>query len=252
MATSNSRGRIGYCEWISCRVPSCPYNTTGIKVSNWWLFLCLTYFSCFLVGIAFAVAGFTSMGLEMAAVGVVIVIVGACLAFICDVLRRCGCGWTKIAPQSSHPRQIVQEASDAVLPIPFLPGYPGFSTAGVQMQSDNPPPYAISPGFESPDDSVDGSSLTCSCWTTFNRTENAQACFENPLDRHAMTSDASHNVISSRTQNLSDMAVVLVTPTSLEHGTLNPPPPPYDFETTDSVDTISWLYDTPPPYEDFV
>ena len=74
MARSNPEGCAGYFGWLACRAPSCPYNTTGVKVSNWWLFLCLSYFSCFVVGIAFAVAGFASMGIEMAAVGVVLVI----------------------------------------------------------------------------------------------------------------------------------------------------------------------------------
>ena len=251
MASSSPQGRLGYFDWVLCKVPSCPYNTTGIKVSNWWLFLCLTYISCFLVGTVFAVAGFASMGIGMAAVGVGCMIVGASLAIAGDILRRFGCGWTKIVQESAYPRQIVRENSNVMLPIPFLPGYPGFYIAGEEIRSDNPPPYVISQEYGNPNDRVPGPIHSCTCMTSANVTESAQVTYpegENPRGSHAVSSEASHDEVLSRTANSREVAIVLASPVNLEHGTLNPPPPPYDFEETDSEDSISWLYDIPPPY----
>lgn len=250
MARIGPQGCIGYFGWFSCRAPSCPYNTTGVKVSNWWLFLCLCYCSCFLVGIAFAVAGFASMGVEMAAVGVVLVIVGACLAFLCDLLRRCGCGWTKIVPETVYPRQIVQETAEVVLPIPFLPGYPGFSTSGEATPPDNPPPYTTSQGSENLN-----TTLWCSCGASVNLTESVRVT-ENPCSRHVISTEVSNTAqIPSRPETSSEVGIELITPavTAQEQRTVNPPPPPYDFESlAGSEDRISWLYDIPPPYGDLV
>lgn len=256
MASIDQQGRVGFFDWMTfCQLPSCPYNTDNMKVSSWWLFLRLSYISCFIVGIIFAVAGFVSIGTDVAAVGVVIVIVGACLAIIGDVLRRFGCGWTKIVSGSAYPRQSFQENADFQLAIPFLPGYPGFRTGGDEIRPDSPPPYVISQGSESPDDPVAGPIISCTCETTVNVNENEQffvSDCENACDNHPITLETSHGEASSRTESLGEAAIALVPPTGIEHGTLNPPPPPYDFETTDSEDRISWLYDTPPPYGDFV
>ena len=253
MANRDSpRECIGYFDWVSCRLPSCPYNTTGVKVSRWWLFLCLCYISFFLVGIPFAVLGFASMGNEVAAVGVVLVIVGACLAFVCDLLRRCGCGWTKITLESTYPRRIFQEISHVVLAIPFLPGYPGVSTPREGTESDNPPPYAISQGFEKPD-----LTFPCTCMET---SVNVIGSAHVPEDtgggdaRQTITSFATQDrEVILRTVNVTEVGSDFGAPTSYDgHGTLNPPPPPYDFEMTDSQDRISWSHDIPPPYGDFV
>lgn len=244
MARSNPEGCAGYFGWLACRAPSCPYNTTGVKVSNWWLFLCLSYFSCFVVGIAFAVAGFASMGIEMAAVGVVLVIVGACLAFLCDVMRRCGCGWTKISPQPSFSRQqIFQENLDVALSIPYLPGYPGF-------QGNNPgtpPPYTISQGCIN-----SAPTFWCACRTPVTLIENPQ-CFEDSLNRDTLSSDALNiEREPARTENVSEVGnMELGVPLCVQHNSLNSPPP-YDFETFDSQSTVSWLFDIPPPYGEIV
>lgn len=248
MARSNPQRCVGYFGWLACRAPSCPYNTTGVKVSNWWLFLCLSYFSCFVVGIAFAVAGFASMGIEMAAVGVILVIVGACLALVCDLMRRCGCGWTKISPVSSFSRQqIFQDSLDGVMPIPYLPGYPGFCATDGEQSPGTPPPYAVSHGCEN-----SHSTFWCICRTPVNLTETPQVS-DSSLGRATITSDASHGEgYPSRTENIRRVTVVeLGAPTYFEHNSLNPPPP-YDFETSNSQTTMAWLYDIPPPYGEVV
>ena len=148
MATrSDLQGPFEGFDWkLFCQMPSCPYNTDGIKISSWWLFLCICYLSCFLIGIIFTVNGFASMGNEMAAVGLGLVIVGASLAIVCDVLRRLGVGWTKIVPESPYPsRQFVHTSGEFGFPIPFLPGYPGFCSGGEETRCDSPPPYVNSP-----------------------------------------------------------------------------------------------------------
>ena len=252
MASNRRREFIGSFDWISCRLPSCPYNTTGVRVSSWWLFLFLCYVSCFAVGIPFTVVGFASMGNEVAALGIVLAIIGVCLAFVCDLLRRCGCGWTKITLESAYPRQTFQESPDVVLAIPFLPGYPGFSTppAGEGTVSDNPPPYAISQGFEN-----SALTLSCTCTGTSLNLAGSALVSENPGGRdagHTITLYATNTGEFSRTVSVSGVGLDSGAPTSYGSGTRNPPPPPYDFEMTHSQDRIPWLNDIPPPYGDFV
>lgn len=206
-----------------------------------------------MVGIPFAVVGFASMGNEVAAVGIVLAIIGACLAVVCDLLRRCGCGWTKITLESAYPRQIIQESPDVVLAIPFLPGYPEFSTppAGEGTVSDNPPPYAISQGFENP-----APTLACTCTGTSLNLAGSAHVAENRCGRDARRTITSYATnageMFSRTVSVSGVSLDFGAPSSYGHGTLNPPPPPYDFEMTHSQDRVSWLHDIPPPYGDFV
>ena len=187
--------------------------------------------------------GFASMGNEMAAVGLGLVIVGASLAIVCDVLRRLGVGWTKIVPESPYPsRQFVHTSGEFDFPIPFLPGYPGFCSGGEETRCYSPPPYVNSPyGDDSP-------TITC---INESEPEGNDSIRDNPTARYPTTSETPRcdtNII----ENLRQAALVLVTPTGIEHRTLDPPPPPYDFASADREDRISWLYDTPPPYGDFV
>ena len=112
-------------------------------------FLFLSYVGSLLVGTIFVVTGFASTDFEMSAVGVVLVIAGACLAVVCDLLRRFGCGWTKVATEAANSGRIIQSDSDFTLSIPYLPGYPGFNTAVDDRRPDNPPPYDISESYES-------------------------------------------------------------------------------------------------------
>lgn len=248
MATrSDLQGPYEGFDWkLFCQMPSCPFNTDGIKISSWWLFLCICYLSCFLIGIIFTVNGFASMGNEMAAVGVGLVIVGASLAIVCDVLRRLGVGWTKIVPESPYPsRQFVHTSGEFGFPIPFLPGYPGFCSGGEETRCNSPPPYVNSPHVV---DLVARPTITC---INENESQGVVSMRDNPTDRYSTTSETPR-CETSITENLRQAALVLVTPTGIEHRTLNPPPPPYDFASADREDRISWLYDTPPPYGDFV
>ncbi|KAJ7360587.1 hypothetical protein OS493_015695 [Desmophyllum pertusum] len=127
MANVDARRRCNFCWLKLCQMSLCQYNSASNKVSDWWLFLFLSYIASLLVGIFFVVAGFTSTDYEMAAVGVVLVIAGACLAIVCDLLRRFGCGWTKILTETASRGQISQENSDILLSMPYLPGYPDFT-----------------------------------------------------------------------------------------------------------------------------
>lgn len=255
MANVEAR-RNGFFRRLLCQLRLCQYNSAGNKVSDWWLFLFLAYIACLLVGIVFVVAGFTSTDFQMSAVGVVLVIAGACLAIVCDLLRRFGCGWTKIATEAATPGQLSQEDSDFTLSLPYLPGYPGFCTAGENTRSANPPPYAIC----ETDESAARTISVCACGASL-RTENAQmsdaSCLSS-YSRHTVSLEAVQpDETPSGPDNLREMPEHVAPSTtpasgSLEPTAYKPAPPPYDFVLVNSEGRISWSCDSPPPYADFV
>ncbi|XP_078367624.1 uncharacterized protein LOC144651536 [Oculina patagonica] len=255
MANVEAR-RNGFLGRLSSKIGLCQYNSAGNKASDWWLFLFLAYIACLLVGIVFVIAGFTSTDFQMSAVGVVLVIAGACLAIVCDVLRRFGCGWTKIATEAAIPGQLSQEDSDFTLSLPYLPGYPGFCTAGENTRPANPPPYAI---CES-DEFAARPTLSCTCGASL-RTENAQtsdASCVTSYSRHTVSLEAAQPDESPSGPDLRELPHEHVAPSttpasgSLEPTAHKPAPPPYDFVLVNSEGRLSWLCDSPPPYADFV
>lgn len=221
----------------------CQYNSNGYKVSEWWMFLFLLYIASLMVGVVFVVAGFTSSDYGMGAVGLVLCIAGACLAVLCDLLRRFGCGWRKImASRSPRFGDNGQENPDADIDFPYLPGYPGFSTAVV----DNPPSYAICSGepfVASPD-------ISCSCGDSYACVDNGRLESSNNTDR---IPEATCTTLP-QDHGPSNFGPEVV---GTEQRTLKPSPPPYDFVVVTMVTTfdtsrLSWLRDSPPPYAEFV
>ena len=219
----------------------------------------------------FVVAGFTSSDYGMGAVGLVLCIAGACLAVLCDLLRRFGCGWRKImASRSPRFGDNGQENPDADIDFPYLPGYPGFSTAVV----DNPPSYAICSGepfVTSPD-------ISCSCGDCYACVDNGRLESSNNTDRipeaTCTTLPQDHGpsnfgpeVVGTEQRTLEATCTTLPQdhgPSNFgpevvgtEQRTLKPSPPPYDFVVVTMVTTfdtsrLSWLRDSPPPYAEFV
>ena len=256
MANAEAQSR-GYFSRRLCQLRLCHFNSAGIKVSDWWLFLFLSYVGSLLVGTIFVVTGFASTDFEMSAVGVVLVIAGACLAVVCDLLRRFGCGWTKMATEVANSGRIIQSDSDFTLSIPYLPGYPGFNAAVDDRRPDNPPPYAISESYES----TASDTLSCTCGTSL-RTENAQSSgagrvpsFERqPASLEAQPDERSFN--SDNVRQLPCQHVVSNTTLArtgfYPRTIIKPSPPPYDFVIVNSFGNISYLLDSPPPYGDFV
>ena len=256
MANAEAQSR-GYFSGRLCRLRFCHFNSAGIKVSDWWLFLFLSYVGSLLVGTIFVVTGFASTDFQMSAVGVVLVIAGACLAVVCDLLRRFGCGWTKMATEAANSGRIIQSDSDFTLSIPYLPGYPGFNSAMDDRRPDYPPPYEIGSSFES------AASATCTCGTSL-RTENAQASDAGRMpsfERHPAsleeqpdeTSFSSDNVRQLPCEHVaSNITLVLGGTGFCPRTIIKPPPPPYDFVVVNSAGSISYLCDSPPPYGDFV
>ena len=193
----------------------------------------------------------------MSAVGVVLVIAGASLAIFCDLLRRFGCGWTKMVTEAANPGQISQEDSDFTLSIPYLPGYPGFCTAREDTRPNNPPPYAVCESDESAARPV----LSCTCGASL-RTEHVQmsdaSCVPSYSRQMGSLEAAQSDETSSRSGNLRELPHEHVVPSitnasgSLEPTAHKPSPPPYDFVLVNSEGRMSWLCDSPPPYADFV
>lgn len=261
MANVNARRRCNFCWLKLCQMSLCQYNSASNKVYDWWLFLFLSYIASLLVGIFFVVAGFTSTDYEMAAVGVVLVIAGACLAIVCDLLRRFGCGWTKILTETASRGQISQENSDIVLSMPYLPGYPGFYAAAEDRSPDNPPPYAICDGCDTSDESTARSTSSSTCRTPL-RTEHAQVCDADCGPPEAQLAaetflrfDNLQELPSEPVETSVSPAGPSVLPASagIEPGSQKPCPPPYDFVIDlNNEDRISWSCDSPPPYEDSV
>lgn len=256
MANVEAQSR-GYCSRRLCQLPLCHFNSTGIKVSDWWLFLFLSYVGSLLVGTIFVVTGFASTDFEMSAVGVVLVIAGACLAVVCDLLRRFGCGWTKVATEAANSGRIIQSDSDFTLSIPYLPGYPGFNTAVDDRRPDNPPPYDISESYES----AARVTLSCTCGTSL-RTENAQSsdagCMPS-FERQSASLEGQPDETSFRSDNVRQLPcqhvasnATLVCAGFYPRTIIKPSPPPYDFVVVNSAGSISYLCDSPPPYGDFV
>ena len=256
MANGEAQSRGCFSRRL-CQLRLCHFNSAGIKVSDWWLFLFLSYVGSLLVGTIFVVTGFASTDLEMSAVGVVLVIAGACLAVVCDLLRRLGCGWTKMATEAANSGRIIQSDSDFTLSIPYLPGYPGFNTAVDDRRPDNPPPYEISESYES----AASATLSCSCGT-FLRTENAQssdagrvASFERqPASLRAQPDGTSFSSDDVRQLPCEHVAsnITLTRAGFYPRTVIRPAPPPYDFVVVNSAGSISYLCDSPPPYGDFV
>lgn len=241
----------------------CQFSSNGYKVSEWWMFLFLLYIASLLVGIVFVVAGFSSSDYGMGAVGLVLCIAGACMAVVCDLLRRFGCGWEKIfASQSTHSGEISQGNSDAVINFPYLPGYTGLSSAVVDRRPDNPPPYAIFEGCDVSEESYTARSvISCSSGPS-SGTENTDVSdrrCESPcsIDR---TSEATETIQTfSRTDHDNLHDVPRVSPNvalacaGIENGNQKPSPPPYDFVVVNTCDRsrLSWIRDSPPPYAEF-
>lgn len=244
--------RIGYFSRLPCKLRLCLYKSDGVKVADWWLFLFLLYIAALLVGVVFVVSGFASPDFEMSAFGVVLFIAGACLAIVCDILRRFGCGWTKIATGTANPGQVSQENSDFTMAIPYLPGYPGFYTAGEDTCPDIPPPYVICELSESTSASpISG----CTCGTTL-RTENAQMS-DTGLVSSCGRQSAATQLDETFSRNSREFTHEHVTPCTscarLETGNHKPAPPPYDLFLVYNEGRISWSsFDSPPPYGDFV
>lgn len=245
--------RIGYFTRLPCKLRLCLYKSDGVKVADWWLFLFLLYIASLLVGVVFVVSGFASPDFEMSAFGVVLFIAGACLAIVCDILRRFGCGWTRIATGTANPGQVSQENSDFAMSIPYLPGYPGFYSAGEGARPDNPPPYVICESGESAAIPIS----ECTCEATL-RTENAQmsdAIFVSSCGRQSAAEQRDGTF--SRSGNSRELTHENVTPSTarerLETGNHKPAPPPYDLFLVYNEGRISWSsFDSPPPYGDFV
>ena len=259
MANVETQSR-GYFSRRFCQLRLCRFmiNSAGIKVSDWWLFLFLSYVGCLLVGTIFVVTGFASTDFEMSAVGVVLVIAGACLAVVCDLLRRFGCGWTKMATEAPNSGRIIQSDTDFTLSIPYLPGYPGFNTAVENRRPDNPPPYEISESSES----APSATLSCTCGTSALRTEIAQSsdagrvpsCEIQPASLEAQlgeTSFRSDNVRQLPREHVASN-ITLSRVGFYPRTIIKPSPPPYDFVVVNSAGSISYLCDSPPPYGDFV
>ena len=260
MANVETRNRGSFSRRL-CQLRSCHFNSAGIKVSDWWLFLFLSYVGSLLVGTIFVVTGFASTNFQMSAVGVVLVIAGACLAVVCDLLRRFGCGWTKMATEAANSGRIIQSDSDFTISIPYLPGYPGFNTAVDDRRPDNPPPYEISGESGESYESAASVTLTCACGTSL-RAENAQfsdAGHVPSLERHPASLEAQPDETSFSSDNVRHLprdhvASNLTLPRGgfYPRTIIKPSPPPYDFVVVNSAGNISYLYDSPPPYGDSV
>lgn len=259
MANVEAAQSRGYFSRRLCRLRFCHFNSAGIKVSDWWLFLFLSYVGSLLVGTVFVVTGFASTDFQMSAVGVVLVIAGACLAVVCDLLRRFGCGWTKMATEAANSGRIIQSDSDYTISIPYLPGYPGFNTAVDDRRPDNPPPYEIS--GESRESTASSATLTCTCGTCL-RAENApfsDAGRVPSFERHPTSMEAQPDEMSFSSDNFQQLprehvASNITFPRGgfYPRTIIKPSPPPYDFVVVNSAGNISYLYDSPPPYGDFV
>lgn len=241
-----------------CQLRLCHFNSAGIKVSDWWLFLFLSYVGSLLVGIIFVVTGFASTDFQMSAVGVVLVIAGACLAIVCDLLRRFGCGWTKMAPEAANSRRIIQGDSDFTLSIPYLPGYPGFNSAVEDRRPDNPPPYEICESYES----AASPTSSCTCGTSLRTGTDAQSsdagCAPS-CGRQSTSLEAQPDETSCRSDNVRQppcehvASNITLASAAFYPRTVNKPsPPPYDFVVVNREGSISYLCDSPPPYGDFV
>ena len=247
----------GYFSRRLCQLRLCHFNSAGIKVSDWWLFLFLSYVGSLLVGTFFVVTGFTSTDREMFAVGVVLVIAGACLAVVCDLLRRLGCGWTKMATEAANSERIIQSDSDFTLSMPYLPGYPGLNTAVDDTLPDIPPPYEISESYES----TASATLTSSCGE-FLGTENTQSsdagCVPS-FERQPASLGAQPDETSLSSDNFRQLPcehiasnITLTRAGFYPRTVIRPAPPPYDFVVVNSAGNISYLCDLPPPYGDLV
>ena len=256
MANVEAQSR-GYFSRRLCQLHFCRFNSTGIKVSDWWLFLFLSYVGCLLVGTIFVVTGFASTDFQMSAVGVVLVIAGACLAVVCDMLRRFGCGWTKMTTEAANSGRITQSDSDLTISIPYLPGYPGFNTAVEDRRPDNPPPYEISESYES----AASATLNCTCGTAL-RTENAQSSDASRVpscERQPGSLEAQPDELPFRSENVRQLPcehvasnITLARVGFYPRTIIKPSPPPYDFVLVNSTGSISDLCDSPPPYGEFV
>lgn len=229
----------------------CQYNSNGYKVSEWWMFLFLLYIASLMVGVVFVVAGFTSSDYGMGAVGLVLCIAGACLAVVCDLLRRFGCGWKKVlASRSTRFGDNSQENSEVDSHFPYLPRYPGFSTTAVDTCADNPPPYAICSG----EPYTTSSDISCSCGESYACLDNRRLESSHSTDRIPEATCTTLSVTENLPRDHEPSSFVLDQVAGREPRTLKPSPPPYDFVvvTTFDASRLSWLRDSPPPYAEFV
>ena len=232
-------------RWYRFLSTVCIYSSAGNRVSDWWLFLCLAYISCLVVGVIFIVAGFSSLGFDMAAVGLVLIIAGACLAIVCDLLRRFGCGWTKNVSRTVSPGRTGEENSAIVVNMPYLPGYPGFcaSTEDSASLSDIPPSYETSTG----QDEMSASSPVQSATNVVADDTDTEI-----LDATSGASETSSEM-SPRLEQLPLTEVSENTGAISSVERCHPPPPPYNIVVADNNQNIICLIrDSPPPYTEFV
>ena len=170
-----------------------------------------------------------------------------------------------VGPRWPQKRQILGESFKVTRILQYLfhifRGYPGFSTAVDDRRPDNPPPYEISGESGESYESAASVTLTCACGTSL-RAENAQFSDVGhvpSLERHPASLEAQPDETSFSSDNVRHLPrdhvasnITLPRGGFYPRTIIKPSPPPYDFVVVNSAGNISYLYDSPPPYGDFV